>query len=107
MKTLFRTSCSTDWKGRPIHELTLLGTGTVAELLALQNKDVEEWQARDIKTDIEMQEPGDEAPTEWYRKGVRWEMDFSDSKGWDGLRSFASMSEGYHWSMVYHVLDVA
>lgn len=115
MLTLFRTTATHDWKGRPSHTLTMLGTGTREELLALQDKDVEAWQADDIENDKQMaiddaKEAGEPEPRPvqpgWYRSDERWEMDLKSQKDWNGLRAFTGViGESDYWSTVYHILD--
>lgn len=52
---LFRTVCSTDWKSRPSHGLTLVGetneTNRIQILKDLMDEDVRKWQAEDIALD--------------------------------------------------------
>lgn len=114
---LFKTNCATDWKGRPSHTLVCLGVvASFAEAVALQDKDVAEWQANDLECDKEereeMRASGDyteeeigEAPTGWEIPNERWEMRNEDPT--KNLRQFASRWEdGGTWGLVYHLLDL-
>lgn len=110
MLHLFRTICTTDWKGRPDHKLLCLGNGTRDVLIELMNKDVAEWQAEEINDDNEMRkDEGLEPITEW-KNDERWEMDRSmpaiETDGYpQSLREFAYKYDGDYESIVYHILD--
>ena len=109
MLTLFRSVCNHDWKGKPSNSLNAVGTGTREELLALQDADVERWQAEDIANENEAREIDNEneddislhaAPiTKWEETGAV-EMD----ERRDGLRDFFCKTEdGDYWSIAYHI----
>jgi len=106
---LWRTVCSTDWKGRPDHSLMLIAESDKTDrLIERQNEDVAEWQAQDIRNHNENLEDGEEKTTEWTIKPVettharcRWEMD-SVNNG--RLREFVEGSEGYWTTTVYHLV---
>lgn len=103
MLSLFRTVCSTDWKGRPSHSLLLLLASDNRDLLiAKQDEDVEEWQREELEALAQMaEEEGTAAPTEWALANVRWEMDRLNEKS---LRSFVEKdTEGGIFTTVYHI----
>jgi hypothetical protein len=124
---LFETTCSTDWKGRPTHGLTLVATGTREELLKTMDDKVRGWQAQDLGFQIE--EDIEESVAEgnphlaeafraklvelraadaesvgklWTIEWERWEMLTPN----DDKREFASKDgEGGFWSLVYHFVE--
>lgn len=112
MFTLFRTTCTTDYKCRPYHELVVVATSTERlPLLAAMNADVRKWQKADI--DAENQERKVEAdvggvefvPLEkWEQEGVRFEMDKTRE---EGMRGFVHCSSDCRGTIVYHILDMS
>jgi hypothetical protein len=111
---LWRTVCSTDWKGRPHHSLTLIAESDKTDrLIERQNEDVAEWQALDIRNHNENLEDGEEKTTEWAIERYRWEMDLdaklssrsSAASFWSSaLREFVEGSEGHWTTTVYHLV---
>src|SRR4051812_6479915 len=100
MLRLFKVSVSTDWKGRPSHELTDLGTGTREELIRRMNKDVLEWQKKDLD--------GAPAGTPWEDED-KWESELRDPEPGEVrsiLREFAEDDDGEFSSIAYHILDI-
>lgn len=110
MPTLFRTTCSTDWKGRPTHNLAMLGTGTLEELLALQDADVAQWQHEDIVADKEDEDDAVDEEREprsildeWHIEDERWEMARENPTD---LRVFAEQDgDGGTFSIAYHIVN--
>lgn len=65
---LWRTTCSTDWKGIPAHSLQMLATSDVISfLIGVMNKDVNKWQATDVAASEfnDRCEANDEPPAGW------------------------------------------
>ena len=124
---LLRTVCTTDWKGRPGHDVRLVAQGDDQEaLLEAMDRDVAEWQATDIAADewcelenqgIEPEAGSDTAreqellatktPTEilemWKIERQRWEMETPDQP----KREFVQQAgEPGEWTTtVYHLLN--
>lgn len=122
---LFRTICSTDWKGRPSHSLVLVAkTANRKDAIEAMDKDVVEWMAVDAAADEynERCEAGDEPEDGWdtmrakelaeesnpdFLKhrwmegsaGNRWEMQMSDADH----REFVERLEGEWCTIVYHI----
>jgi len=110
MRTLYATSCSTDWKGRPSHQLRILGTSeSHEELIAIQNADIGKWKAESLENLQQIAQENidngedDEIPTVWELENMRFEMDSAERR--EGLRQFVEDDgEGNLWTLVYHIL---
>ncbi len=110
MPTLYATSCSTDWKGRPSHQLRILGTSeSREELIAIQNADVEQWKAESLEGLQQIAQENidegedDEIPTVWELENMRFEMEGVEQR--EGLRQFVEDNgDGDLWTLVYHIL---
>jgi len=123
---LFRTVCSTDWKGRPTHDLQRLSVGTQDALVAHMDLDIRQTQAEDVAREeaadreehggprLDSQEAEDwtqariqqlladpELRTIWSNS-ERWEM---DRKPGQIFRVLAYKLDGDYISIVYHFLD--
>jgi hypothetical protein len=124
MPTLYETTCNTSWHGKPEHSIKKHSTGTIAELLAMQDADIARWQAGDIEAnqELEAEEAKEEGRepldlgNEWARiddNEHRWEMDLdrptqrlANAKPGDivPLRAFAYVYEdGGRFSVQYHI----
>lgn len=119
---LLRTVCSTDWKGRPNHSVSLVATTEGRkDALAAMDKDVAEWMATDIAADeynaMEGEEPEDgwdvrraeelvatKTPEElkamWQDGNSRFEMRLHDADH----REFVERCDGDICTTVYHLL---
>jgi len=122
MPLLFRTICSTDWKGRPSHSLQYLGRGTEMQLEHLINEDVRATMAGDLAADEcnEREERGEALEEGWdiqraaellqsgvdlkelWENSERFEMQFDEPRIG---REFVLVrdGDGYRSTMVYHV----
>ena len=102
---LWRTVCSTDWKGRPHHSLTHIAESDKTDrLIERQNEDVAEWQAQDIQNHNKNLDGGEEKTTEWAIERHRWEMDLDAKLSRPALREFVEGSEGHWTTTVYHLV---
>ena len=100
---LWRTDCSTDWKGRPWHSMKLIAQSDHRDrLLEAMDADVLEWQAAEIADYNESLEDGEEPRTKWEDGYDRFEMDRKDPTE---LRKFSETNEGDCSTTVYHILD--
>lgn len=107
---LYKTTCSTDWKGRPHHSIKVLGASDDRNwLLQLQNADVAKWQKGDIDDDNENADADEGSVhtplTTWEIEGERWEMQAENPKELGPQRVFAGKIESDTWSIVYHIHD--
>lgn len=113
---LYRTVCNTDWKSRPHHVLTDMGTGTKEELVQRMDQDIREWMAQEVaRVQIEEAEDQDadeetlalqlqddpELAGKWKNEG-RFEMKLCDG---DGHREFVERMDGDRCTTVYHLAE--
>lgn len=107
---LFRTTNDTDWKGRPNHQLRLMGeSDDRAVLIELMNQDVQQWQTNDLvwsqdTWDQDVKDYGSAEgprPTQWANSS-RFEMELSEG---EDLRQFSEGCEGEFTTICYHILD--
>ena len=102
---LFCTICSTDWKGRPTHNLELLSTSDDRDyLVGHMDEDVLRWQKIDLDSDNEIAKE-DEEPTreEWAGPDKQWEMS-QPLRSLDGRSFVIKGSDGDLTTVVYHIL---
>lgn len=116
--TLYKISVTTDWKCRATHTLTELGTGTLEELVKLQDEDVAEWQKAelDLDNEIETEDAQEEnrepnLKTSWA-DSRKWEMEEAnkETESQIKLRMFCGYGDDGHgtsWSLSYIVLPIA
>jgi hypothetical protein len=101
--TLYRTVCSTDWKGRPHHSIELLAVSDDPTwLVNVQDQDVVEWQEEDVALYNEAYGEEDEPRTAWEIKNQCFEM---EGRGKNGERSFVQKDEGDICTTVYHIKE--
>ena len=121
MLLVFRTVCSTDWKGRPSHRLTLVAKTENREMaIAAMNKDISEWIAYDIVAEEYEEYEGTESEKDWnmrrvtellatktstellgmWRRQGRYEMKLQNKDH----REFVERMDGSFCTTVYHIL---
>ena len=75
---VYRTVCTTDCKGRPFHNLEVLGDVVDrSQAVRLMDQDVVEWQTQELDERNANKEEGEDADTEWAgddEGDVRFEM---------------------------------
>lgn len=105
---LWRTTCNTDWKGRPLHSLKLVGESDSRDwLIELMNQDIAQWQAVDVASDQAEWDEDDDMktycprPTQWENDD-RCEMELEKDKD---LRQFSEGFDGNWTTTCYHILD--
>lgn len=102
---VYRTVCNTDWKGRPIHILTIVGNAhNRADAVRLMDQDVSEWQAEEISDRNDCKEEGEPDDTEWSGNNgegnVRFEIEREQP---DKPRKFAEeFGDGTLSTTCYH-----
>jgi hypothetical protein len=112
---LYRTRCSSDWKGRPTHSLELVATGDKEALKTAMDLDVRQIQASDVLVDQEAKDDYTESTDKyakrldelvadpklselWTIERERFEMRLIDCEH----RELAWSSDGDRASVVYH-----
>lgn len=127
MLTVFRTTCCTDWKCRPSHDVVVVGRAeNQEEAVKEMDIDIRAWMAVDVATNEynELEEAGEEPNDDWTMKRIeelllmepvelgmlwqhenRWEME-RDDDGSDVLRKFAETNEGDRVTTVYHFIEL-
>ena len=121
---LLRTVCSTDWKGRPSHQVLCVARTehrqrplTRKAAIEAMDADVREWMLNDLQVDEENSD--EEQRAEWQRTGRgkpeemdrptleaawkhtdRFEMSLTDADH----REFVERMEGDFTTIVYHLL---
>lgn len=104
MATLYRTTCSTDHKGRPNHKLEVVAESEDRqELLAAMDEDVREWQDADLRAYNEGM--GEDRRTKWECEDSEDGISYFEMSTENDLREFVEKSEdGYLMTTCYHIL---
>jgi hypothetical protein len=110
MLTLLRIVTGTDWKHRTSVSVEVLGhSDNRADLLKLQDEDVERIKAEDIVTDqtFENEDAAEEGRepttfTEWQNDN-RWEMDLGKD---EDTRTLCGGNDGDSNAICYKIVDI-